>query len=106
MKKFILSLTLAASVFSLSAFADEWTGFISDSMCAAKHVKATEKDSACAKKCITGGSDAVFLTGGKVIKIAPDSMAQAKEHAGESVKINGSMADDTLTISSIEASAK
>jgi hypothetical protein len=103
MKKLVLGLTLAASVFSLSAFADEMTGFISDSMCAAKHVGATAKDSACAKACVKKGSDAVFLTEGKVVKIAPDSMAQAKEHAGESVKIDGTMNGDTVTISSIEA---
>jgi hypothetical protein len=103
MKKLVLGLTLAASVFSLSAFADEMTGFISDAMCGAKHVGATAKDSACAKGCIKKGSDAVFLTDGKVVKIAPDSMAQAKEHAGETVKIDGTMSGDTLTISSIEA---
>lgn len=106
MKKLILSLTLAASVFSLSAFADEMSGFIADSMCGAKHVGATEKDSACAKACIKKGADPVFLSEGKVIKIAPDSIAQAKEHAGESVKVNGSMSGDTLTISSIEAASK
>ncbi|MGC2657474.1 MAG: hypothetical protein WA324_05825 [Bryobacteraceae bacterium] len=103
MKKLVLGLTLAASMFSLSAFADEWTGFISDSMCAAKHVGATAKDSSCAKACIKKGADAVFLSDGKVIKIAPDSMAQAKDHAGETVKINGSMNDGMVTISSIEA---
>ena len=106
MKKLVLSLTLAASVFSLSAFADEMTGFISDSMCAAKHVGATAKDSACAKKCVTGGSDPVFLSDGKVIKIAADSIPQAKEHAGESVKIDGTLNGDTVTISSISAASK
>jgi len=103
MKKFVLSLTLAASVFSLSAFAEEMTGFISDAMCGAKHAGATAKDSACAKGCIKKGSDAVFLSDGKVIKIAPDSMAQAKEHAGETVKVDGTVNDGMLTISSISA---
>ncbi len=104
MKKLFAGSLLLTSLFAVSAMADEWTGFVGDSKCAAKHIGASAKDEACAKNCVKGGADPVFLTGdGKVLTFDADSKAKAIEHAGETVKINGSLAGTTVTISSIEA---
>ncbi len=106
MKKLLVGSLLLTSLFAMSAMADEWTGFVGDSKCAAKHASAGEKDSACAKNCIKGGADPVFLSGDKVLTFDADSKAKAAAHAGETVKIDGSLAGSTITISSIEAVSK
>jgi hypothetical protein len=107
MKKLFVGSLLATSLFAMSAMADDWTGFVGDSKCAAKHAGASEKDAGCAKSCIKGGADPVFLTGdGKVLTFDADSKAKAVAHAGETVKINGSLAGSTVTISSIETASK
>jgi hypothetical protein len=104
MKKLFVGSLLVSSLFAMTAMADEWTGFVGDSKCAAKHAAAGTKDSACAKNCVKGGADPVFLTGdGKVLTFDADSKAKAAEHAGETVKINGSLNGTTVTISSIAA---
>jgi hypothetical protein len=104
MKKLFAGSLLVVSLFAVSAMADEWTGFVGDSKCAAKHTGANgAKDSACAKSCVKGGADPVFVTSdGKVLKFGADSKAKAAALAGETVKINGSIAGDTITISSID----
>jgi hypothetical protein len=107
MKKLFVGSLLATSLFAMSAMADEMTGFVADSKCAGKHTGAGAKDAGCAKSCIKGGADPVFVTSdGKVLNFDADSKAKAVEHAGENVKINGSMSGDTVTISSIETASK
>ena len=107
MKKLILGCTLAGSLLSMSAFADEWTGFVGDSKCGAMHTGAApEKDAACAKKCIKGGADPVFVTDGKVLKFDSDSKDKAVAHAGETVKINGTLDGDVVKVESIETASK
>ncbi len=103
MKKLVLGSMMFASMFSITALADEMKGFVSDSMCAAKHVGATEKDSACAKKCIKGGSDPVLLSDGKVLKFDAASKDKAVALAGQKVKVDGTLDGDTVKVTSIEA---
>lgn len=104
MKKLFVSSLLAASLFTMSAMAAELTGFVGDSKCAGKHTGASEKDASCAKSCIKGGADPVFITGdGKVLTFDADSKAKAAEHAGEMVTINGNLEGTTVSISSIAA---
>lgn len=99
MKRVIVLFALAAC----SAFAAEMTGFIADSSCGAKHVAGTAKDAACAQHCIQKGGAAVLVTkDAKVYKIDAASQEKAKEFAGKSVTVNGSVNDDTLTITSIQ----
>jgi hypothetical protein len=102
-KKLFIGSFVFSSLFAVSLLADDWTGFVSDAMCAGKHTGAGKGDAACAQKCIKGGSDPVFVSDGKVLKFDADSIAKAKEHAGESVKISGTLNGDTVTIASIEA---
>ena len=106
MKKLFVSSLLLTSLFSVAALADDWTGFIGDSKCA--HTGANQpKDSACSKNCIKGGADPVFVTGdGKVLKFDADSKAKAVAHAGETVKVTGTLSGDTISASSIDAASK
>jgi hypothetical protein len=101
-KKLLLGSFVFSSLFAVSLIAGDWTGFVGDSMCGAKHTGAGKGDTACSQKCVKGGADAVFVTGGKVLKFDAASVASAKEHVGQNVKISGSLNGDTVTIASIE----
>lgn len=102
MKKLLVGSFIFSSVFAASLMASEWSGFVSDSMCGAKHTGAGKNDTACSQKCVKGGADAVFIHDGKVLKFDAASVAAAKEHVGEKVKITGTLTGDTVTIASIE----
>ena len=88
------------SLLSASMFAGEWTGTIADSKCAAKHADASEASMACAQKCVKGGADAVFVSDGKVIKIA--NQDAVKQHIGHKVTIDGKLDGDTITVSDVK----
>lgn len=102
MKKLIIASVFTASLFSVAAFAESWTGYISDANCGAKHDKVSDANTKCIEGCLKKGGDAVFVHDGKVIKFDADSSAKAKTFAGQEVKIDGSMDGDTIKISSIE----
>jgi hypothetical protein len=98
MKKMGLFLTLAAS----TAFAGEWTGYISETKCGAKHTSASAADVACVKGCIKGGAKPVLVTDGKVVAISnTDKVPEALY--GQKVKVSGELKGDALTIASVEA---
>ena len=99
MKK-ILAVSL---LFGASAMAATMTGVISDSMCGAKH--ADKLNAACVKKCVEGGAAAVFVSNGKVYKIADASKDKVSDHLGQKVKVQGSVEGDTVTIESVSAEA-
>ena len=96
MKKFAIALAFV----SAAAWAETWSGTVSDSHCGAKHADVSEKSMACAKKCVDGGADAVFVTGDKVLKIANPAMV--KEHVGHKVNITGKLDGDTVTVESVD----
>jgi|SRR5579875_3710541 len=102
MKKLVFASIMAASLCSFGAFADQMTGYISESHCGATHSSPSAANTACVKKCLNGGSDPVLVSDGKVIKIDPASKDQAVAHAGENVTVNGTMNGDALKIDSIE----
>lgn len=103
MKKLALSAFLGASLFSISAFAGEWAGTISDSGCAAKHADASEKSQACVKSCIQNrGMAAVFVTDGKVLKFSDSSKDKIADHLGHKVTISGKLDGDTITVDSVK----
>jgi hypothetical protein len=106
MKKIFIGSLFLTSLFATAALADDWTGFVGDSKCA--HSGANQpKDSACSKNCIKGGADPVLVTGdGKVLKFDADSKSKAVAHAGESVKVTGSLTGDTISASSVDSASK
>ena len=99
MTKKIVATAALFLTFSAGAFAETWKGTISDSMCAAKHEKATAADIACAQKCVKGGSPAVFVADGKVYKI--DNQDSVKDHIGHKVTITGTMTGDSIHIENV-----
>lgn len=102
MKKFAAATVLLASTFAFSAMAEEWTGFVGDAKCAAKHASASAKDVACAKACIKGGSDPVLIVNDKVMNFDADSKAKAVEHAGHKVTVSGDLSGDAIKVDSIK----
>lgn len=84
---------------ALSAMAGEWTGYISDSKCAAKGAK--EAHAKCAETCVKGGASPVFVTeDGKVLKI--DDTAKVTDHVGHKVTVTGEIDGDTLKVDTVK----
>jgi hypothetical protein len=95
----VKKILFVASLFAFSTFAGSWKGTISDEKCAAKHTDASEKSIACVKGCVKGGAAPVFVSDGKVYKIA--NADKVMDHLGHKVTINGDMKDDTVTVESV-----
>lgn len=100
MKKFTQFMLLFATVSATFAFAEDITGYVSDAHCGAKHSTVSAANSKCVAGCLKGG-DPVLVSNGKVLTFDADSKEKAKAHAGENVKIDGSLEGDTVKISSI-----
>ena len=100
MKKLVLASLFAATLGSFAAMADDLTGYISDEHCGAKHNAVNEANTKCVSGCLKHGNP-VLVSGDKVLKFDADSATKAKDFAGQNVKISGSVANDTVTISSI-----
>ena len=102
MKRLLLVLGIASSCFGAT-----WTGTISDSDCGLSHVKMmagdkklkTDRD--CTLACIKGGSKYVFVSEGKVYKIANQKLPALRTDAGMQVVLSGTMKDDTITVSKV-----
>lgn len=102
MKKLLLMSAAAAGLASVSAFGEQVTGYISDAHCGKAHNKVSEANTACIKKCTGGGSDPVLVSDGNVMKFDAASKDKAMAHIGEEVKIDGTVQDGVLTVSSID----
>ena len=99
MKKYLL--TLALAFLALIGFASDkgtWTGFITDDHCGVKSAK--EDHAECARNCIAGGKNAVFVVGDKMYKISDP--AKVKDFIGQKVTINGELKGDVLEIKEIK----
>jgi hypothetical protein len=104
-KKSVALFTLIASSFAVSAYAADSsvTGWISDSMCGAKHAGT---GSACVKQCIKGGMKPVFVDEGKKAVWSIDNPDSVKSSFyGEKVTIHATTdaANKSVHISSVEA---
>jgi hypothetical protein len=102
MKNLILASILGVSLCSLSVLADDISGYISDAHCGAAHSAPSDANTKCVNKCLGGGSDPVLVSNGKVMKFDDSSKDKAKAFAGQSVKIDGSMNGDVVTVNSID----
>ena len=93
-------------------FAADWVGQISDSMCGASHAGMTSShpgmtDRACALACAKAGAKFVFVSDGKVYKIANQDSPLLQMHAGHAgVTLTGEMKGDTITVSKVAMPAK
>jgi len=105
MKKIVLASLMAVTLGSFAAMADEWTGYVSDAMCGAKHNSVSDANTKCVMGCLKKG-DPVFVVGDKVLKFDADSAAKAKTFGGQDVKITGSLDGDVVKIDSIAKAEK
>ena len=95
-------LTLTAALFAMGAFAESWTGTITDASCGAKHADASEASQTCAKRCFDRSHAAVLVVGDKVVKIDTASNEKIAAHVGHKVVVEGTLKDDTLTVASVK----
>ena len=90
---FAATLTMAAD--------DSWTGWISDSNCGAKGANA--KAGECTTKCVKEkGAKYVFVNDADQKVYVVDAQDKVAAHAGHHVTVKGSVAGDTLKLSSID----
>lgn len=89
------------SLFAVSMFAAEWKGTISDAKCGAAHADASEKSMKCVQGCVKGGQAPVFISEGKVYKIADASRSKVQDHLGHKVVVTGKLDGDTITIDNV-----
>lgn len=99
------------ALLSTTAFAGEWTGYISDEKCASASAKAKSaaewiKPAAfesCVKTCVKQGSAVVFVTeDNRLYKIDADSMAKVMPQLGHKVVVTGKIDGETIKIDSIK----
>ncbi len=86
-------------------------GMISDSMCGASHAKMIAAhpgmtDQACTLGCVSHGAKYVFVSDGKVYKIANQNLAALKKDAGESVSLTGDVNGDSITVAKLKMQKK
>lgn len=98
MKRLAIAFAVVLCLFTVSAMAAEWTGYISDAKCGAKG--SSDAHAKCAETCVKGGSAAVFVSDGKVYKI--DDQAKVQDHVGHKVTISGKMKGDTISVDSVK----
>jgi len=90
----LLSVSFAA-IPALAAGSTEIKGWVSDSMCGAKHAGT---GSACVKKCIEGGMTPVFVDEGKKAVWTIDNPDAVKGFYGEHVTIHGTADADKKSV--------
>ena len=101
MRKLAAFTALALSFACTGAFAESFTGYVSDAMCAKDPHKVASPDHAsCAQKCIQGGEKPVLVVGEKVYTITnPDTLVP---HAGHKVTVDADAKGDSLTVKSVK----
>ncbi len=103
MKKFVSASLMTAALCATGMVAEDLSGYISDAHCGAKHEKVSAANTKCVvDTCIKGGAAPVLVRDGKVMKFDAASRDKAVAHAGENVKIDGTVEGDTIKINSID----
>ena len=98
MKLFLVVLALSTiPAMAADMSAAKVNGYISDSMCGAKH-NGSAPDAACVKKCIGGGAKPVFVDDAKKEVYTIDDPDAVKGHEGHHVSVVGKMDDTAKTI--------
>ncbi len=105
MKRIVGSLVIVLSLAAISARAADTTklnGWISDSMCAAKHAGS---GAACVKKCIAGGMQPVFVDEDKKAVWKIDNPDAVKNFYGDHVTVSATADTEkkSVHIDAIEA---
>jgi hypothetical protein len=102
MKKLVALTALVLSFAATGAFAETFTGYVSDAMCAADPHKVSSADhAACAQKCIKGGEKPVLVVDSKTVYTITNPQILVP-HAGEKVTVEASVKGSALTIKSVK----
>ncbi|MCC6262697.1 MAG: hypothetical protein IT169_03895 [Bryobacterales bacterium] len=101
MRRTFFVLILGMALATTAAWAESWTGYVSDAKCGAKHNKGTQADINCVNACIKGGSEAVLVVGDKVVPIA--NKDKVSEFHGKKVTVNGKLEGNKITVESAKA---
>jgi hypothetical protein len=97
-RRIVSVFVLAVSLFAMTSWGAEMTGYISDSKCGAKGADDSHAD--CAVKCVKGGATPVFVSEGKVYKISDP--AKVQDHVGHKVTITGEVKGDTVDVQEVK----
>lgn len=97
MKRILVTLAAAGALLPSAAFAADTTvsGWISDSMCGAKHAGS---GAACVKKCIEGGMQPVFVDEKDKAVFKIDNPDAVKSYYGSHVKVTGTIDESAKTV--------
>ncbi|MEO8052505.1 MAG: TlpA disulfide reductase family protein [Acidobacteriota bacterium] len=110
MKSVLKTVTVLSMLASLASFVPAapitLKGEISDSNCALSHQKVTQvhpslNSHSCALACVRDGAKFVFVSDGKVLKIANQDLPALQANAGYTVQVTGDMKDDAITVSKV-----
>jgi hypothetical protein len=102
MKRLAIACSLGLLLLVVSALGAEYTGFISDDHCGAKHMDGSQASTDCVTSCVRSGGAPVFVSmEKKVYKLSDRSKVTA--FYGKKVVITGTMKGDTVTIEKVEA---
>ena len=106
--KHFAAMTLAVLTFSAvaasAADSKAMNGWISDSMCGAKHMMDNKAE--CTRTCVSKGSNYALVVGDKVYTLNTTSKAaldQLNTLAGEQAKVTGSVNGDAIEVSKVSA---
>lgn len=109
MKK-TLSLATLIATFGLMTFAfaapTTVRGYIMDAKCSTTKAMthASAKNSACAQRCVTGGSPAVLVErDGTVLKI--NNQDKVADSVGKNATVTGEVADGAITVDTVKVRA-
>ena len=102
MKKLTVALSMAVSLFAMTALAGEWTGYISESKCGAAHADGSEKSISCVKECVKKGAKPVFVSEEKKV-LTITNPEEVMDYLGQKVKVTGSLENDSLIVGGVEA---
>ena len=82
--------------------AQTFSGIITDSHCAARHVDTKRSAAECTRICVSNGSKYLLVNGDKNYEITGDS-AQISQLAGQRVKVTGALAAGRIKVTSATA---
>ena len=89
-------LALVFAFCAVAAFGAEWTGYISETKCGAKHNDGSQASIDCVKGCIKAGAKPVLVVGDKVIAIANPAKVPESLY-GQQGESEGKMKGDAVT---------
>ena len=84
-----------------NAAAQSFTGVISDSMCAKKHMMAGKTDAQCTEDCVKEGASYVLVSGDKVYTLSAKKGLIAP-FAGKKVQVQGNLQGTSIIVTAIK----